>query len=132
MEPARELVRRPAERKRRHTIVAFRLRSSMKRRPLLALVLALALLSGIHRADVHDLHHALDVASREAPAPLNNDCPDHALFAPFAGYIGASDFAQQCAVAKPAVAIAASRAAISLPLRYAFLARAPPAIPRMT
>jgi hypothetical protein len=102
----------------------------MKRRLLLALLLALTLLNGIHKAGVHDLHHAFHAPSHEAPAPLSNDCPDHALFAPFAGYIGASDLAQQCVAATPAAAIAASRATVSLPPRYSFLARAPPAIPR--
>lgn len=100
---------------------------SRMQRLAFSLLFALSLALGQQAAALHELRHAADMLEQgDSPAA---DCPEHALFVPFAGALGSQPpvvaFFAQALPQAPAAALPAA----SLPTRYSFLSRAPPASP---
>lgn len=96
-------------------------------RSLLAFALAIALALGQHAAAVHELGHAAEHVHHDGSAPWEQECPDHELYAAFAGTIpGTASASLPDAATGPAPPAGASER-IHLPPRYSFHSRAPPA-----
>jgi hypothetical protein len=98
------------------------------RRVLLAFSLALALLVGQQAAALHDLGHAVDRIAHKGSLPFGNTCDECFACAQLSGAVSPSLPAIPPVVLPDGAPRDADCRSAALPVRFAFLSRAPPSL----